>query len=70
MSKEMSNEELVFTAMKSIWIIEGQIQTLEAYLENPPTKETSMAMLRDLRGNRSKLEKLVETYRAEPDTYE
>jgi len=69
-SKEPDNEELVFIAMKSIWIMEGQIQTIESFMADPPAKEVSMAMLRDLRANRTKLERLVESYRTEPDTYE
>ncbi len=48
--------------MKGLWIMEGQIQTLEAYLADPPTKEASMAMLRELREKRERLERLVEEY--------
>ena len=55
-------EALVFIAMKDLWIMEGQIACLESFLADPPTKEASMAMLRELRGKRTKLEKAVELY--------
>ena len=61
-NKELDREELLFIAMKSLWIMEGQVQTLEAYLAAPPSKEESMAMLRALREKRSSLERLVEEY--------
>ena len=62
MSKEPTDPELIFRAMKGLWIMEGQIQTLEAYLADPPTKEASMGMLRELREKRESLERLVGEY--------
>lgn len=60
MSNEPTDQDLIFRAMKGMWIMEGQIKTLEAYLADPPTKEESMAMLRELREKRASLERLVE----------
>lgn len=53
--------ELLLRAVKDLWSIEGQIVCLESFLANPPTKEMSMAMLRDLRLKRAELERAVDS---------
>lgn len=62
MSKELSAQEITFMAIKDLWSMEGMISCLESVLADTPTKEAMMAMLRDMRAQRGKLEDAVKEF--------
>jgi hypothetical protein len=55
-------DALIFSAMKDLWIMEGQINCLESVVSEMPPRQTILAMLRELRDQRDTLENAVEEY--------
>ena len=60
--KEPSAQEITFQAMSDLWAMEGMIKILEAILAKPASKEEMMAMLREMRESRGKLEDAVKEF--------
>lgn len=60
--KEPSAQEITSRAMKDLCAMEGMIQILEAILAEPASKVEMMAMLREMRESRRKLEDAVQEF--------